>query len=66
MWSETTVDGKVYPIFSIYVRDPYSAPDLSSIHSEVKEFCGAKATDPTSDFYSFSLSYANLPPCFNA
>ena len=66
MWSETEVNGTIFPIFSIYVRDPYSHPNISGIEREVEQFCGAEATNATSGFHGVNLSYANNPPCFDA
>ena len=66
MWSETEVGSKTYPIFSIYVRDPYSEADMSGIQPEVEQFCGAQATSSRSSFYRLCLSYVNVPACFHA
>jgi hypothetical protein len=53
-----TGNGETFHAFSIYAKKPSTTPDLTSIQSYVKQFCGNDALDVTSS-YPRQFSYAN-------
>ncbi|KAL8558129.1 hypothetical protein ACOMHN_047974 [Nucella lapillus] len=57
VWSETAFADYPHPALLIFYHTPGENVTLSSVRSQLEQFCGEDATDPDSQFYSFRFHY---------